>query len=102
MCWNQGDWRFYKYYKEWQWKTYLMAKDICKEEKIDVLHQLNMIGFREPGYLWKLSQENGVPFVWGTYRWAETVPYGLPAGCWLENESIQPLEELPEYLAIEA
>ena len=65
MCWNQGDWRFYKYYKEWQWKTYLMAKDICKQEKMDVLHQLNMIGFREPGYLWKLSQENGVPFVWG-------------------------------------
>ena len=65
MCWNQGDWRFYKYYRQWQWKTYLMAKDICKVEKMDVLHQLNMIGFREPGYLWKLSKENGVPFVWG-------------------------------------
>ena len=65
MCWNQGDWRFYKHYRQWQWKTYLMAKDICEKEKIDVLHQLNMIGFREPGYLWKLSQENGVPFVWG-------------------------------------
>lgn len=65
MCWNQGDWRFYKYYRQWQWKTYLMAKDICGKERIDVLHQLNMIGFREPGYLWKLSQENGVPFVWG-------------------------------------
>ena len=65
MCWNQGDWRFYKYYREWQWKTYLMAKEICSKEKIDILHQLNMIGFREPGYLWKLSKENGVPFVWG-------------------------------------
>ena len=65
MCWNQGDWRFYKYYREWQWKTYLMAKEICFSEHIDMLHQLNMIGFREPGYLWKLSQENGVPFVWG-------------------------------------
>ena len=65
MCWNQGDWRFYKYYKECQWKTYLLAKDICSKEKMDVLHQLNMIGFREPGYLWKLSKENGVPFVWG-------------------------------------
>ena len=65
MCWNQGDWRFYKYYREWQWKTYLMAKDICLKEQIDILHQLNMIGFREPGYLWKLSKENGVPFVWG-------------------------------------
>lgn len=65
MCWNQGDWRFYKYYREWQWKTYLVAKDICQNEHIDILHQLNMIGFREPGYLWKLSKENGVPFVWG-------------------------------------
>lgn len=65
MCWNQGDWRFYKYYREWQWKAYLMAKEICFSEHIDVLHQLNMIGFREPGYLWKLSKENGVPFVWG-------------------------------------
>ena len=65
MCWNQGDWRFYKYYRQWQWKTYLIAKDICEKERIDVLHQLNMIGFREPGYLWKLSKENGVPFVWG-------------------------------------
>lgn len=65
MCWNQGDWRFYKYYKKWQWKTYFIAKEICAEANIDVLHQLNMIGFREPGYLWKLSKENGVPFVWG-------------------------------------
>lgn len=65
MCWNQGDWRFYKYYREWQWKTYLMAKDICSKEQIDILHQLNMIGFREPGYLWKLSRENELPFVWG-------------------------------------
>lgn len=65
MCWNQGDWRFYRYYRKWQWKTYLMAKEICLSTRIDVLHQLNMIGFREPGYLWKLSQENNVPFVWG-------------------------------------
>ena len=62
MCWNQGDWRFYKYYREWQWKTYLMAKDICQQTRIDILHQLNMIGFREPGYLWKIENK---PFVWG-------------------------------------
>ena len=65
MCWNQGDWRFYRHYKKWQWKTYLIAKEICRKRKIDILHQLNMIGFREPGYLWKLSRETGVPFVWG-------------------------------------
>lgn len=71
MCWNQGDWRFYKYYKRWQWKTYLMAKRICHEHRIDVLHQLNMIGFREPGYLWKIK---GVPLVWGPVDAKECFP----------------------------
>ena len=84
MCWNQGDWRFYKYYKEWQWKTYLMAKDICKLEKMDVLHQLNMIGFREPGHLWKLSLENGVPFVWGPIGGIKQFPTAYLKGAGLK------------------
>lgn len=62
MCWNQGDWRFYWYYRKWQKKTLEIARKIISENKIDVIHQLNMIGFREPGYLWKIK---GIPFVWG-------------------------------------
>jgi glycosyltransferase involved in cell wall biosynthesis len=65
MCWNQGDWRFYIYYKKWQQQAADMARDICRQEKIDILHQVNMQGFREPGYLWQVSQETGIPFVWG-------------------------------------
>ena len=84
MCWNQGDWRFYKYYREWQWKTYLMAKDICSSENINVLHQLNMIGFREPGYLWKLSKENGVPFVWGPIGGLKQFPTAYLEGAGLK------------------
>lgn len=84
MCWNQGDWRFYKYYREWQWKTYLMAKEICSSEHIDVLHQLNMIGFREPGNLWKLSKENGVPFVWGPIGGLKQFPLAYLQGAGLK------------------
>jgi glycosyltransferase involved in cell wall biosynthesis len=62
MCWNQGDWRFYKHYKKWQFKTYEIALEITQKKQIDFLHQLNMIGFREPGYLWKIQN---IPFVWG-------------------------------------
>lgn len=62
ICWNQGDWRFYWYYKKWQKKTLKIARAICKEERIDIIHQLNMIGFREPGFLWKIEE---IPFVWG-------------------------------------
>ena len=86
MCWNQGDWRFYKYYREWQWKTYLLAKDICSKEQIDILHQLNMIGFREPGYLWQLSKENGVPFVWGPVDAKDKFPVAYLDGAGLKTK----------------
>lgn len=59
---NQGDWRFYYYYKKWQKRTLEIAKNIITEHPIDIMHQLNMIGFREPGYLFEIE---GVPFVWG-------------------------------------
>lgn len=83
ICWNQGDWRFYKYYKEWQWKTYLMAKDICRQTHIDILHQLNMIGFREPGYLWKIEN---IPFIWGPVDAKESFPIAYLDGAGLKNK----------------
>lgn len=71
MCWNQGDWRFYRHYKKWQQKTFLMAEEIINKHHIDVIHQLNMIGFREPGYLWKIKD---IPFVWGPVDAKEKFP----------------------------
>lgn len=82
-CWNQGDWRFYKYYKEWQWKTYQMAKEICQKTHIDILHQLNMIGFREPGYLWKIPD---IPFVWGPVDAKESFPTAYLEGASLKTK----------------
>ena len=62
MCWNQGDWRFYYYYRQWQKRALEKGKEICETEHIDIIHQLNMIGFREPGLLWKIK---GPKYVWG-------------------------------------
>lgn len=53
---------------------------------MDVLHQLNMIGFREPGYLWKLSQENGVPFVWGPVDAKDKFPVAYLYGAGLKTK----------------
>lgn len=94
MCWNQGDWRFYKYYREWQWKTSLMAKEICSSEHIDVLHQLNMIGFREPGYLWKLSKESDVPFVWGPIGGLKQFPLAYLQGAGLKMKLFNRLKNI--------
>ena len=71
MCWNQGDWRFYKFYRKWQYTTYLIALDIIKFNRIDVIHQLNMIGFREPGFLWKIKEK---PLIWGPIDAKEKFP----------------------------
>lgn len=49
-----------KYWK-WYWKAYKLAKQITVKRKVDLLHQLNPIGFRLPGFLGLLNK----PFIWG-------------------------------------
>ena len=63
LFWDQGNWGFYYYYKKWQKKAYQVAVDLHRENCFDIIHQLGMIGFREPGYLWKLSGKH--VFIWG-------------------------------------
>jgi glycosyltransferase involved in cell wall biosynthesis len=64
---------YYWYYKKWQKKTFNFAKKLHLKEKFDFVHQLNMVGFREPGYLWKLD----IPFVWGPIGGMENTPYRM-------------------------
>jgi len=71
MCWDQGDYRFYYYYRKWQQKSLQIAKQIILENNIDIIHQLNMIGYREPGYLWKIKN---IPFIWGPVGGFNFVP----------------------------
>ena len=52
---------YYFVYNLWQKKAYNFSKKIINEKKIDLIHLLTSISFREPGYFWKLN----VPFIWG-------------------------------------
>lgn len=97
MCWNQGDWRFYKYYKKWQLKTYEIAKEIVNKEKIDIIHQLNMIGFREPGYLWKIEN---LPFVWGPIGGLKKFPTNYLQGSGIHNILFNCLKNIINVLQI--
>lgn len=81
MCWNQGDWRFYYYYKKWQKHTLEIARTIIHSTDIDIIHQLNMIGYREPGFLWRINDK---PFVWGPFGGLE-----LMNESYLEDESFK-------------
>ncbi|MBQ4594171.1 MAG: glycosyltransferase family 4 protein [Akkermansia sp.] len=52
---------YYWCYRYWQKKAYNIAKKLDKQEDFDLIHQITLIGYREPGYLWKLDK----PFIWG-------------------------------------
>jgi glycosyltransferase involved in cell wall biosynthesis len=54
-------WFFYFAYTLWQKEAYKAARKLLLTEDIDVVHQLGPIGYREPGFLYKL----GKPLVWG-------------------------------------
>lgn len=62
---------YYWTYESWQKKVLSLAKDLDKKEHFDVIHQLNMTGYREPGYLWKMDK----PFVWGPIGGFDNVPW---------------------------
>lgn len=85
MCWNQGDWRFYYYYKKWQEKTLEICREIMKSVDIDLLHQLNMIGYREPGMMWKIDEK---PFVWGPFGGCELMPMAYLEGVGLKTKAM--------------
>ncbi len=80
-CWNQGDWRFYLDYRRWQKQACELASRLIQSGKFDLLHQLNMTGYREPGYLWQLP----LPLVWGPVGGHAQMPWRFLPGLGLKG-----------------
>ncbi len=59
---RQGNWLFYYYYRKWQLKVYKYVIDLMHRKKFDIIHHLNLTGYREPGFLWMLRD---IPYVHG-------------------------------------
>ena len=64
---------YYWFYKAWQKKAYKLALQLNERENFDVIHQLNMVGYREPGYLWEIKK----PLVWGPIGGFDTSPWSM-------------------------
>ncbi|MBA4373072.1 MAG: hypothetical protein C0402_09470 [Thermodesulfovibrio sp.] len=58
-------------YQLWQKEAYSLAVQLHKEIGFDLVHQLTYVGFRVPGYLWKMD----IPFVWGPIGGLENTPW---------------------------
>lgn len=64
---------YYWFYRMWQRKVLAFAKELDAKENFDVVHALNMAGYREPGFLYKL----GKPLVWGPVGGFQLSPWCL-------------------------
>lgn len=64
---------FYYAFAVWQRTAYNVAKEIIKTEHFDLVHNVGPIGYREPGYLWKM----GLPYIWGPVGGANNAPLQL-------------------------
>jgi glycosyltransferase involved in cell wall biosynthesis len=58
-------------YRDWQKAAYELGAQLHRKERFDIVHHLTMVGFREPGFFWKLD----VPFVWGPIGGIENTPW---------------------------
>ncbi len=67
---------YYRFYRAWHKRAYKLAVELDKRENFDIVHQVSMVGYREPGYLWKL----GKPFIWGPLGGFKNTPFCLLSG----------------------
>ena len=62
---------YYLGYNLWHRRAFKMAKALNREVHFDIAHQVNISGFREPGYLWKLN----LPWIWGPIGGTQNYPW---------------------------
>jgi len=67
-----GMWTFYYLaYARWQRQAFKLAQELHARQPFELAHHVNIIGFREPGYLWRL----GIPWFWGPIAGASMIPW---------------------------
>jgi glycosyltransferase involved in cell wall biosynthesis len=67
---------YYGAYRHWQKLALKKAVQLHAESPFDLAHQLTIIGYREPGDLWKLD----IPFLWGPINGAAVMPWRFIPG----------------------
>ena len=60
----------YTAYRHWQRLAMKLARELQEREGFDLVHQVNVCTFREPGYTWQL----GIPYVWGPVGGTQNFP----------------------------
>jgi glycosyltransferase involved in cell wall biosynthesis len=72
---------WYLAYNLWHRRAFRLAAQLHAAVGFDLVHQVTLSGFREPGYLWKL----GLPFAWGPVGGVQNYPWRFLPGAGLRG-----------------
>ena len=67
---------YYYAYNRWHRRAFKLARQLHQQHQFDLIHQVNIIGYREPGYLYQLD----APFVWGPVGGVQNLPWRFVLG----------------------
>lgn len=62
------------YYRQWHRRVADLIGQAVERGEVDLIHYLNPIGFKEPGWTWKIKS---VPYVWGPMKGVDNRPLKL-------------------------
>lgn len=62
------------YYRQWHRRVAELIGQAVERGEVDLIHYLNPIGFKEPGWTWKIKS---VPYVWGPLQGVDNRPLKL-------------------------
>jgi len=77
----------YTAYHHWQELAFELAKSLHAAETFDLVHQVNVCTFREPGYTWQLD----IPYLWGPVGGTQNFPISFLS-------MLHPVEAIKEFV----
>ncbi|WP_160115054.1 glycosyltransferase family 4 protein [Bryocella elongata] len=77
----------YTAYHHWQKLAFELARSLHATEKFDLVHQVNVCTFREPGYTWQLD----IPYLWGPVGGTQNFPFSFLS-------MLHPVEAIKEFM----
>lgn len=85
---------YYLTYIAYQLRVYRLAKHLLLRHEISAVHHVNIVGFREPGFLWLLDR----PFFWGPVGGLVYTPWALYAELPLKSKVFQGIRAVITWL----
>lgn len=85
---------FQAFYYLWQFAAYFVARRLCRDVGIDLIHHVTYQKFWAPSFVALLP----VPFVWGPVGGGESMPRGFARRCSLKGRMYEGIRDLARWI----